>query len=91
MYNAMDLSDIQVLSPSRSRTHKAFFQNNIYSHSNYRTNKRRNFIDMDILDYPSFGSYFCIVSISQVRSQIFDCIRFLFKIYNIAPFITENS
>ena len=59
MYNAMDLSDIQVLSPSRSRTHKAFFQNNIYSHSNYRTNKRRNFIDMDILDYPSFGSYFC--------------------------------
>ena len=59
MYNAMDLSDIQVLSPSRRRTHKAFFQNNIYSHSNYRTNKRRNFIDMDILDYPSFGSYFC--------------------------------
>jgi hypothetical protein len=59
MYNAMDLSDIQVLSPSRSRTHKTFFQNNIYSHSNYRTNKRRAFIDMDILDYPSFGTFFC--------------------------------
>ena len=59
MYNAMDLSDIQVISPSRSRTHKAFFQNNIYSHANYRTNKRRAFIDMDILDYPSFGTFFC--------------------------------
>ena len=59
MYNAMDLSDIQVLSPSRNRTHKTFFQNTIYSHSNYRTTKRRAFIDMDILDYPSFGTFFC--------------------------------
>ena len=59
MYKAMDLSDIQVLSPSRCRTHKTFFPNNIFSHSNYRTNKGRTFIDMEIIDYPDFGTYFC--------------------------------
>ena len=55
----MDLSDVQVISPSRNRTHKIFFPRENYSHSNYRKINGRTFLDMEVIDYPEFGTYFC--------------------------------
>ena len=55
----MDLSDVQVISPSRNRTHKIFFPRENHSHSNYRKINGRTFLDMEIIDYPEFGTYFC--------------------------------
>ena len=52
MLKTMDLSDVQVLSPSRGRFHKNYFSRDNYIHSNYRSNKGRTFIDMEIADYP---------------------------------------
>ena len=59
MFRAMDLSDVQVISPSRNRTHKIFFQRENHSHSNYRKINGRTFVDMEITDYPEFGTYYC--------------------------------
>ena len=59
MFKAMDLSDVQVLSPSRGRYHKNYFQRENFPRPNYRVNKGRTFIDMEIVDYPEFGTYFC--------------------------------
>ena len=55
----MDLSDVQVISPSRNRTHKIFFQRENHMHSNYRKINGRTFLDMEVIDYPEFGTYFC--------------------------------
>ena len=55
----MDLSDVQVISPSRGRFHKNYFNKDNLGRSNYRTSKGRTFIDMDITDYPEFGTYYC--------------------------------
>ena len=55
----MDLSDVQVISPSRGRFHKNYFNKDNLARSNYRTSKGRTFIDMDITDYPEFGTYYC--------------------------------
>ena len=59
MFKAMDLSDVQVISPSRGRFYKNYFQRDNFSRSNYRCNKGRTFVDMDISDYPELGTYFC--------------------------------
>ena len=59
MFRAMDLSDVQVISPSRSRQHKMFFQRENHTHSNYRKCNGRTFVDMEVTDYPEFGTYFC--------------------------------
>ena len=59
MLKTMDLSDVQVLSPSRGRFHKNYFSRDNFNHSNYRNNKGRTFIDMEIGDYPEFGTYYC--------------------------------
>ena len=59
MLRAMDLSDVQIISPSRNRTHKIFFQKENHFHSNYRKLNGRTFVDMEVVDYPEFGTYFC--------------------------------
>ena len=59
MFKAMDLSDVQVISPSRGRFYKNYFQRENFPRSNYRNNKGRTFLDMDISDYPEFGTFFC--------------------------------
>ena len=55
----MDLSDVQIISPSRGRFYKNYCQRDNFSRSNYRNNKGRTFLDMDITDYPEFGTFFC--------------------------------
>ena len=59
MFKGMDLSDVQIISPSRGRFYKNYFSRENFTRSNYRNNKGRTFIDMDILEYPEFGTYFC--------------------------------
>ena len=59
MFRAMDLSDVQVISPSRNRSHKIFFQRDNHFFSNYRKCNGRTFVDMEVIDYPEFGTYFC--------------------------------
>ena len=59
MFKGMDLSDVQVLSPSRGHYHKNYFSRENYFRPNYRVNKGRTFIDMEVIDYPEFGTYFC--------------------------------
>ena len=59
MFRAMDLSDVQVISPSRNRTHKIFFQRDNHVRSNYRKLNGRTFVDMEVVEYPEFGTYFC--------------------------------
>ena len=69
MLKTMDLSDVQVLSPSRGRFHKNYFSRDNYIHSNYRSNKGRTFIDMEIADYPEFGTYFCPYENNECDNQ----------------------
>ena len=59
MFRAMDLSDVQVISPSRNRAHKIFFPRENHNHSNYRKINGRTFADMEVIDYPEFGTYYC--------------------------------
>ena len=59
MFKGMDLSDVQVISPSRGYFHKNHFPRENFSRSNYRNNKGRMFLDMEIIDYPEFGTYYC--------------------------------
>ena len=69
MFKGMDLSDVQVISPSRGRFHKNYFSRENFSNKNYRNNKGRTFIDMDISDYPEFGTYFCPYENNEIDNR----------------------
>ena len=69
MFKGMDLSDVQVLSPSRGRFRKNYFNRENSNRSNYRFNKGRTFIDMDISDYPEFGTYYCPYENNEIDNK----------------------
>ena len=69
MFRAMDLSDVQVISPSRNRTRKIFFQKENQFHSNYRKINGRTFVDMEVVDYPEFGTYFCPLDNNETENK----------------------
>ena len=64
----MDLSDVQVISPSRNRTHKVYFQRD-HVHSNYRKSNGRTFVDMEVIDYPEFGTYYCPAENNEIDNK----------------------
>lgn len=69
MFRAMDLSDVQVISPSRNRTRKVFFPKENQFHSNYRKINGRTFVDMEVVDYPEFGTYFCPLENNETENK----------------------
>ena len=69
MFKEMDLSDVQLISPSRGRFHKNYFPRNNYGYSNYRYNKGRTFVDMEIAEYPEFGTYFCPYENNEIDNK----------------------
>ena len=69
MFRAMDLSDVQVISPSRNRIHKIYYPRDNRNHNNYRKINGRTFLDMEIVDYPEFGTYFCPLENNETENK----------------------
>ena len=88
MFRAMDLSDVQVISPSRNRSHKIFFQRDNHFFSNYRKCNGRTFVDMEVIDYPEFGTYFCPLENNESENKRY-FIRFS-KYYKYYPEANHN-
>ena len=65
----MDLSDVQVISPSRNRIHKIYYPRDNRNHNNYRKINGRTFLDMEIVDYPEFGTYFCPLENNETENK----------------------
>ena len=82
----MDLSDVQVISPSRNRTHKIFFQRENYMHSNYRKINGRTFLDMEVIDYPEFGTYFCPMENNENENK-----RYFIKFAKYAKYFPASN
>ena len=82
----MDLSDVQVISPSRNRTHKIFFQRENHMHSNYRKINGRTFLDMEVIDYPEFGTYFCPMENNENENK-----RYFIKFAKYAKYFPASN